>query len=112
MTQDELRAELVRMRAEAGLSQARLAEQIGITQPRVTQIEAGDFEQIMQLVRWSEACGFSVAFHPTADRLAALLARLGRILPLLTNDRLGVLETTVSDWESLVEARNRTAAAR
>jgi len=51
----ELAAAILRFRADNGLSQRRLAERLGVSQPRVVKLESGehnpDVDTIIQVVR-------------------------------------------------------------
>src|SRR2546421_8046171 len=65
-----LAAELVRLREEAGLSGRELARQIGISQSKVSRIEAGTTMPSMpEVTAWAEAVGTNVS---TRNRLRSL----------------------------------------
>ena len=68
MTTVELGAFLRRMRKEAGIPQAALAERMGKSQPQISQLETGERANptFGTLVEWAEAMGLviEVGFRP------------------------------------------------
>ena len=53
---DTLREELAAARARAGLTQAALAQQMGVVQSFVSKIETGErYLDVLEFLRWCEA---------------------------------------------------------
>ena len=60
--QDQLKLLLRQLRTERDVTQAQLAEQIGVAQPRIAEIEAGRREvRALELFAILEALGVSMA---------------------------------------------------
>ena len=71
---DELKLEeqLVRLREELGLSQSQFAKMLGVSQPVVAKLEAGQGKRfnVETLVKAAEAAGYriSIKFEPKGDQ--------------------------------------------
>ena len=68
---DALRALLREVRAKAGLTQAQMAEALGVGQSYVSKLERGEnFVDVLLYARWCQACGIKPG--KTLDTLLSL----------------------------------------
>lgn len=80
--------ELQRIRKDAGLTQAEVAERAGTSQPAVNRYERGEVTPSVQtLERLLEACGYQLALERTEGRLARLVRRERRQIIELARKR-------------------------
>lgn len=108
-------------RTESGLSQAEMAKRLGVTQPRIAQLESGkpgNLPSLEQLAEYAFHCGrsLSIGDRPQAGKLkasraedrssssAAISQRMGYIVAHQRNERM-----TVNQVKALARSLEQSA---
>ena len=92
-------------REHAGLTQSKIAQQLGRTKQNISQIENGQARTSLQmLIQYGELVDVDVlVIVATAqDEVGALMLQTARLIPNLSPDRLSTLKTLITVWESEV----------
>jgi transcriptional regulator with XRE-family HTH domain len=89
-------------REQRGLSQAAVARKVDVTYQRISQIEQGQGRAPLDVLdKIATAVGLDLRLHlaDPRDRIGALLARIGKVVPGMAPEALDMLDGMIQIWE-------------